>query len=83
MSKTPEQLAYDLFLSVVQQKQEALDELAAQMKKEGKLPHEFLITDNWGEVVKGLDQNKLIPYHCNYLSKLAANTILNTGETTV
>lgn len=79
--KTPEQLAYDLFISVMKQKQEALDELAAQMKKEGKFPWEYFVCDNFDEVLQTLEnENKLIPYRCWPMPRLAASTILNETE---
>lgn len=81
MSKTPEQVAYELFQSVMKQKQEALDELAMQMKKEGKFPWEYFVCDNFDEVLQTLeDENKLIGYKCWPVPKLVASTILNKTE---
>lgn len=75
-----EQAAYDLFTSVMRQKQEALDGLAAQMKKSGKYPHEYVVCDNWQEVLDSLDSGKLVGYRCWAMNKLALQTYLTEGE---
>lgn len=75
-----EEEALELFQSVMRQKEDALKSLAEHMKKEGKFSFEYVICDNWQEVLDSLDSGKLVGYRCWAMNKLVLQTYLTEGE---
>lgn len=76
---TPEEEGYRLAQTIHQERMEQLEDLKDHMLTNGKLPHEFIIVDNWEEVLKSFDNKSPIPYRCWALPKLAANLLAEEG----
>jgi len=73
---TPEEQGMQWAIQVFSERVDELEKLAQYMKDSGKLEHEYIICDNWNQIIAGLDKGEVIPYECWCVPKLAANTVI-------
>jgi hypothetical protein len=73
---TPEEEGNLLARQIFDERLDELRKLSQYMRESGKLEHEYIICDNWNQIIDGLDKGEVIPYECWCVPKLAANTII-------
>jgi hypothetical protein len=73
---TPEEQGVALAQAVYKERQDALADLAKELEAKGKLPHEYIICDNFSEVLDGLDRGEVITFSCWAVPKLSANLFI-------
>jgi 5,10-methenyltetrahydromethanopterin hydrogenase len=74
---TPEEAGRQLAIEVLRDKQEALDDLEVYMKKQGKTHAQYVIVDNWEEVLDSIDKGKPVSYECRAVHKLTLKSLIN------